>query len=203
MPMTYMKEVQLKDGRRIVLRPLTHDCLEVLHVFLQSLPEADRLFLRKDVRDPALVHKWMEEVETDLMICLLAFDDDRIVGSGRILMSDAWMRHVGHLRLITATTHRRSGLGHLIARELVDLSAGRGLEKIQVQIIEDDLGAIKVCEDLGFNRIAVLDGVVKDQSGSERNLVIMMSDIQNLGRIMEEWIQDSMLPAFRVPGGGA
>lgn len=205
MPMrAYTKEVRLKDGRRIMLRPLTHDDFEALHAFLHSLPEEDRLFLRQDVRDPQLVQKWVQELDADRIIPLLALEDDRIVGSGRIhMMNHGWMQHVGHMRLITARTHRRKGLGGLIARELVDLAAERRLEKIQAHVIEDDVGAVKMCTTLGFKTAAILEGMVKDQSGRRRNLAIMVNDVSDLTRIMEDWIRESMVPAYRVPGGGA
>ena len=200
----YPKTVTLKDGRSVVLRPFKREDFDGLVAFLQALPEEDRLFLRHDVRDPATVRRWMEELEGGRILPLLALHSDEIVGLGRLyLMNHGWMQHVGHMRLITARTHRHQGLGGLLARELVALGTDHNLEKIQAHVIEDDLGAVRMCQALGFQTAAVLEGMVKDQSGKRHNLAIMVNDVANLSHLIDEWIQESILPAFRVPGGGA
>ncbi|MCK4625860.1 MAG: GNAT family N-acetyltransferase [Phycisphaerae bacterium] len=200
----YPKTVRLKDGRSVVFRPFTRNDSEQLQAFLGTLPDEDRLFLRHDIRNPATVQRWMEELEHGHIIPLLAMNGEEVVGIGRLYVTDhGWMRHVGHMRLITAQTHRHQGLGNLLAGELVALGAEHNLEKIQAHVIEDNVGAVRMCQALGFQTAAVLEGMVKDQSGKSRNLAIMVNDISNLTRILEDWIQDSMLPAYRVPGGGA
>ena len=105
--------------------------------------------------------------------------------------------------MITAQTHRRKGLGGLISRELVNLAVERHLEKLQVHVIEDNLGAVRMCEAIGFEKAAVLRDMVKDQNGKLRNLLIMVNDVADRGQRMEEWFQETMVPAYRVPGGGA
>ena len=59
-----------------------------------------------------------------------------------------------------------------------------------------------MCEAVGFEKVAVLPGLVKDRSGKKHNLVIMVNEVSKLSRIMENWIQDSLIPAYRVPGAG-
>jgi L-amino acid N-acyltransferase YncA len=113
------------------------------------------------------------------------------------------MQHVGHVRLVTARSHRHKGLGGLMARELVALATERDLEKLQAHVVQDNLGAVRMFETIGFATVAVLEGMVKDQSGKSRNLAIMVNDVANLGRIIEDWIHDTIQPAYRVPGGGA
>ncbi|MFH0982990.1 MAG: GNAT family N-acetyltransferase [Planctomycetota bacterium] len=195
------KNVVLKNGRRVLIRPLTRDDLEQLQAFFLKLPEQDRLFLRSDVRDAKRVHRWAEEMDSGHLLALVAMDHDQIVATGRLYyMNHEWMRHVGEIRLITAKTHRHLGLGVLLVRELVDLAGGHGLEKIQAQVVEDSVGAIKMFQAIGFKTEAILKGMVKDQSGKKRNLVIMVNDVQELDRILEDWIQDSMQAAHRVPG---
>jgi len=200
----YPKTVELKGGQKVVVRPVSHDDFDQLLTFLQSLPEGDRVFLRHDVRDPDVVRKWTEDMDFDQVITLLALDDGAIVGTGRLhLMAHGWMRHVGHVRLITAPSVRRKGLGGLLTRELVNVASDRNLEKLQAHVIEDAVGAVKMFERIGFSKVAVLDGMVKDQSGRTRNLAIMVNNVSNLTQILEDWIEDAMIPAYRVPGGGA
>lgn len=199
----YPKTVTLRDGRDVVLRPLARDDFDALHAFFRALPEEDRIYLRHDVCDPDVVRKWTEQLDFDRVVSLVAVDADQIVGDGTLHMAaHGWMRHVANIRLVTASSHRRRGLGGLIARELVAIAETKNIEKLQAQFIEDDAGAVKMFEAVGFKRMAVLKEMVKDKNGKKRNLLIMASDVSDLGRIMEDWIQDSMIPAFRLPGGG-
>ena len=200
----YPKTVKLKDGRTVMLRPLASGDFPKLYAFFEALPDEDRLFLRHNVRDPELIRKWTAEIDLERVIPLVAEDGDEIVADGTLHMAThGWMRHAGLIRLVIARTHRHVGLGTLTARELVSLAEQRGLEKLQAHVIEDDLGSVKMFQTLGFEKAAALKDMVKDQQGSKRNLAIMINDVADLGRIMEDWIQDSMQPAYRVPGNGA
>ena len=199
----YPKSERLRDGRDVVLRPLTEGDFEALYSFFQALPEEDRLFLADDVTDPALVRKWTDGLDFTKVIPLVALDDDRIVADGTLhIAAGGWTRHVGQIRLVTARTHRHVGLGTLLARELVALAAERNLDKLQAHVIEDNVGSVRMFEAAGFKKGAVLQALVKDQAGQARNLAVMINDVASLTRILEDWIQDSMIPEMRSPGEG-
>lgn len=200
----FPKTVTLRDGRTAVLRLLARGDSEKLHAFFQALPEQGRLFLRHDVRDPALIRRWTEELNLESVIPLIAEEGDTVIADGTLhIETHSWMQHVGLIRLVIAETHRNVGLGTLIARELVAIAEQRNLEMLQAHVIEDDRRYVKMFQTLGFETAAVLNGVVKDQDGNNRNLAIMINDVANLGRALEDWIHDSMIPAYRVPGAGA
>ena len=199
----YPKTVTLKDGREVVLRPLAPGDFDKLLAFFENLAEEDRLFLRHDVRDPELVRKWTEELDLGSVIPVVALDDGEIVANGSLhLMPHTWMQHVGHIRLVTGREHRHKGLGALIASELVALAEKQDLEKIQAHVVEDNAGVVKMLETLGFEKAAVLQGMVRDRAGMTRNLAIMVNDVATLTQTMEDWILESTLPGYRAPGEG-
>ena len=200
----YPKTLTLKDGSSVVVRPLAKGDFESLLAFFDALPEEDRLFLRHDVHDRDLVRRWTEELDLSRVIPLVALDDDHFVASASLhFMAHDWIKHVGHIRLITARSHRNKGLGGLLARELVALAEERNLEKLQAHVIEDNISGVRMLEAIGFKTAAVLEGMVKDRTWKTRNLAIMVNDVSNLTQLMEEWIQESMLPSHRVSGDGA
>ena len=200
----YPKTVKLKDGTSVIIRPLEPGDFDQLFNFFANLPEEDRLFLRHDVRDPAVVRQWTEDLNLERVIPLVAFDHDVLVGDGSLHIDPhEWQRHVGQVRMVTARSHRNKGLGGLLTRELVTLATNRNIEKLQAHVIEDNAGAIKMLKAVGFEKEAVLKGMVKDRTWKTRNLAIMVSDVANLDRILEDWIQFSMQPGYRAPGGGA
>ena len=198
------KTITLRDGRTVTLRLLGNDDAERLHAFFQALPEEARLFLRHNVEDPALIRQWTAELDLEHVIPLVAEDGDKIVADGTLhIEKHSWMRHVGLVRIVIAETHRNVGLGTLTVRELVALAEERDLEKLQAQAIEDEPGQVRLFQVFGFEKVAVLEGMVKDQKGVSRNLVLMVNDVTSLGQTVDDWIHDSMIPAYRVPGAGA
>jgi L-amino acid N-acyltransferase YncA len=199
----YPKEAVLKDGRVVTIRLLANGDFDRLRAFFQGLSDEDRLFMRHDVTDPEVVARWVGQIDLERVIPLVAEEGEKIVANSTLHLSNhGWATHVGHLRLVTARTHRHVGLGTLIARELVALAEKRGLEKLQSQVIEDNVGSVKLFEKLGFEVVAVLKDLVKDQKGKKRNLAIMISNVADLERILEDWIHDATIPAFRVPDDG-
>jgi RimJ/RimL family protein N-acetyltransferase len=199
---TYPKEATLRDGRRVVVRLLANGDFDKLHTFFQALPAEDRLFLRHDVTNPEVVQTWVQNIDLGRVIPLVAEQGDKIVADGTLhLAAHGWSKHVGHIRLVTAATHRKVGLGTVVARELVAFAEERGLEKLQTQVIEDNVQSVSLFRRLGFKTAAVLKGSVKDQQGRNCNLAIMISDVADLERIIEDWIQDSMIPGFRAGEG--
>ncbi|MCP4246245.1 MAG: GNAT family N-acetyltransferase [bacterium] len=197
------KTLTLKNGCSVEIRFQGSEDFENLLAFYQALPDEDRLFLRHDVCDPNVVRRWTEELDLEHIVPLLTCDEGRIVATGRLhIMTHGWMRHVAHIRLVTAPSHRRQGLGALMAQELVAVAADRDIEKIQAHVIEDNSGAIRMFEAVGFKTAAILPDMVKDQNGRPRNLAIMVNDVANLNRILENWYHESMIPSYRVPGAG-
>ena len=200
----YPKTLALKDGEDVTIRPLARGDFERLLSFFQALPDEDRVFLRHDVHNPDVVRRFTEEQALDRVVPLVALDGDELVASGSLhIMPHDCMRHVGHVRLVTARSHRGKGLGGLLTRELVALAEERNLEKLQAHVIRDNEGAVRMFEKIGFKLEAVLTGMIKDRTWRSRDLAIMVNDVSNLTQIMESWIQESMLAGYRVPGDGA
>lgn len=204
MPLTvYPKEIPLKNNLKVVIRPLAKNDFDRLFAFFQALPQEEKMYLRHDVTDPAVVRGWAQKIDLEHVIPLVALDGDTIVADGTLhIATHGWMQHVAHLRLVVAPTHQRSGLGTVIAHELVEIAQHRGLEKLQAHVIESNAGALRMFERVGFQRAAVLKDLVKDRQGRKQNLVVLINDVERLGRIMEDWIQDTMLPSLRGSGEG-
>jgi hypothetical protein len=80
----YEKEGKLKDGSRVVLRPMVAEDREKLIAFFQSLPEEQRIFLRHDVTDPEVIRSWTEQIDYGRVFPLLALAGDRVVGDATL-----------------------------------------------------------------------------------------------------------------------
>ena len=197
----YPKEYQLKGNTQVVIRPLQNDDFDRLFAFFQAVPAEDRNYLRHDVSNPDIIRRWTSRLDLEHVIPLVALVGDEIVGDGTLhVTTHGWMQHVGHIRLVVCPDFRHLGLGTIITRELVAFAEERGLEKVQAHVIENNVGAVRMFRRLGFEKVLELKDMVKDQNGFNRNLAIMVNDVDQLSQIMEDWIQNNLIPAYRVPG---
>ena len=176
--LTFPRAVGLSDGATVELRLLTRADREALLSFARALPEHDTLFLRVDITDPAVVDEWLENVERDRTITVLAADEAGIAGYGSLHLSNAhWSRHVGELRVISGERARGRGLGRRLTEAVFAVALERGLEKMVAQMTLDQQPAIATFEHLGFKPEALLRDHVKDQAGKKHDLLVLSHDV--------------------------
>ena len=191
-PMEFPKTVKLSSGKEIILRPMeSGDEVPLLH-FFQSVPAEDRMFFRDDVTNPAVIRRWARTIDYERMIPLLAFDGDRVVADASLhRQASGWSPHVGEIRVSVATDCRGQGLGTALAREIFHLALSLKLEKVMAQMMSCQNAAMAVFESLGFTQEAVLKNYVRDQRGAKHDLIIMMQDVEDFWKHMEDAIAES------------
>ena len=108
----YPRSVALKGGASVDLRLMTPADVDLVHRFAKALPANDLLFLRRNITDKAAVRDWANEIQSGEAITVLAMDGETMAGYANLNLNRAtWMRHLGEIRLLTASTHRGSGVG--------------------------------------------------------------------------------------------
>lgn len=176
----YQKESKLKDGTRVLLRPLVAEDQQRLISFFQTLPEEQRMYLRHDVTDPEVVKSWTENINYEKVFPLVALVGDRIVGDVTLhRIPHGWKSHIGHIRVVVDHEFHNKGLGTLLVNEMVELAGEFGLEKLWAELPLNSPGAIAVFRKAGFSSKAVIDGLVKDLRGRDTEVVIMICDIRS------------------------
>jgi RimJ/RimL family protein N-acetyltransferase len=177
--MAYQKEGVLKDGTRVKLRPLVKEDREMLLQFFQGLDAAELSFLRTDVRDPAVIDRWVNHIDYRRVFPLVAEVDGRIVGDISLHMRPVgWKRHIGNVRVVVTRDLQGRGLGTLLINEIVDLAGEFGLEKLIAEIHLQARGAFNAFKKAGFSVKAVFEDLVKDPAGNSSDLMVMVCDIQ-------------------------
>lgn len=183
------KNLELKDQTKVVIRELTAEDLDRSLAFFESLSAADRAYLRRDVTKREVVERRIAECGSGVAERLVAVVDSRIVADGALELSgEDWKQHVGELRLIVASPHRRQGLGALMARELYRLAIGAKVEEIVAKMMRPQTAAQSIFKRLGFREEAVLPDYVKDLEGKRHDLIVMRCDIDALWREMEDFL---------------
>lgn len=186
------KNVRLKDGTEIVLRPLKKKDRNRLTAFFKSLPKEDRIYLRVDVTDKETIKQIIKSSKLGDSKRIIALDKDNIVADGLLeLEKRKWKKHFGEIRLLVSKTYRRKGLGMLLARELYLLAISEKVEEIIVKMMKPQVAAINIFKRMGFKQEAVLPDYVKDLEGATRDLIIMRCDVNEMWKELEEYLEDS------------
>jgi len=174
--MSYPKTFELKDGTSVTIRPMVEQDLEKTFDFFSKLSEDDKLFLKCDINDKEAVARRIKPDSYDTEHCfrLLAEKDDEIVADATICKpKHGWTTHTSTLRYIVADDYRSKGLANIIVRELFVEAIKEGTEKIEAEVMEDNIAGIKCVEKLGFIKEGVLKDFVTDVKGNKHNLVVM------------------------------
>jgi L-amino acid N-acyltransferase YncA len=176
---TYHKETHLKDGTKIILRPMVAGDKEALFQFFKAVPAEDARYLRDDVSSTLLVEKWANNLDYEKTLPILALKEDRIIADATInRRRSGWKRHLGTVRIFVHNDYRGVGLGHLVIEELSEVAYKLGLEKLVVEVPDLSTAAINAFTKAGFYRAAVLPNMVKDRDSMPVDVVVMMKDIK-------------------------
>ena len=183
--------VALRDGANVTITPLQPACTSSLLAFYRHLPEEDRQVLRDDVTTSDWAEGFMRKVESKEVLSLVAKTGGKVVGEASLYRTlRGWTRHVGEIRVTVAATHRRKGLATALCSALVKIATDLGIEKIIVQVVDNQVGARRIFEKLGFHKEAVLSHHVMDIAGIKRDLIVLANDVSQIWAAMEAANQD-------------
>jgi RimJ/RimL family protein N-acetyltransferase len=188
---TFPANITLRDGTAVTITPLLPSCSSQLLAFYRHLPEEDRLVLRDDVTSTDWAENFLRRVEAKELVSLVAKAGGRVVAEATLYRTlRGWTRHVGEIRLTVALNFRRKGLATTLASALVKVATDLGIEKIIVQVVDNQVAARRTFEKLGFHREAVLPRHVMDVAGKKRDLIILANDVSQIWAAMEAVNQD-------------
>ena len=184
----YPKDIVLKDGSSLTLRPMVKEDEPGLMEFFAAIPEEERLYLRNDVINPEVIRYWVENLDYDRVLPILAIDGkNRIVGNAT-LHSDknSWARHIGSIRLTVLPEYRRHGLARILVGELYTNAQTTDLEKIVAEIVFIQEDVRLAFNQLGFRTEAVLKEHHLDPRGKKHDVIIISNDISQLWKM---WLE--------------
>jgi L-amino acid N-acyltransferase YncA len=175
----YQKEAKLKDGTKVLLRPMVPEDQDALYEFFKAVPREDARYLRDDVSSRILIEKWAKNLDYSKTLPILALKDDAIIADATINRRRfGWKWHLGTVRVFVHKEYRDVGLGHLMLDELVDIAYKLGIEKLIVEIPDFVTAAINAFTRSGFYRVAVIPNMVKDRENMPVDVVVMMKDVR-------------------------
>jgi len=174
----YRQVFTLKDGTRVLVRPLTGEDKEALLELFLPVQADDKRYIRHDVNDPQVVSAWVDELDYDKVFPLVAIIGKRIVGNASLHFRTGPARHRAELRIFLAKDFRQRGVGTRVLQGLIDIARKRGLQFLEVEIVSDQSHMIKAFNNLGFETKSVLDDFYLFPDGSVRDLHLMVLTLQ-------------------------
>lgn len=162
------------------IAPLDGGQLPALRTFLDALPDGDVTFIKEDVRDPAVAGAWVRD-DGPTRRWVAVDEAGAVLGLVSVRPLLGWSAHVGELRLVVAPAQRGRGRGRTLAQHALGEALAAGLEKIVVEVVAEQEGAVRMFTDLGFRPEALLKDHIRDRGGELRDLLVLAHDAA------EEW----------------
>ena len=186
----YPKELILKDGTGVTLRPLRDGDEDLLFQMFSRLSEDDKWFLDHNVADFGLIENWVRNVDPDRAHSIVAVLGGLIIAHATLLRKYYGAKsHIGNIRISVDPSFRGKHLATWMLLDLVNLAMAMGLETLVMQLVEDrDASLIRSVKKLDFTQKAILKDYAKDREGNLHNLVIM---VKRLHRLLDDIGADS------------
>ena len=175
----YPKEVVLKDGKEVTLRPLEQEDEGNLIQFYRELPLSDRWFLKEDPCDPLVIKRWLDNQERGSALGVLGICEDRVVAHASLLRSlHGGRKHVGRLRIMVAPAFRSKRLGTWMVFDLIRRAMELDLDKLRADFVVgvEDV-AIEAVRKLDYMKEALLENYVRDEKGNYYDCQIMIKHL--------------------------
>ena len=80
----YRKEVVLKDGTKIVLRPMLAEDKDALYEFFKAVPHEEARYLRDNVESRLVVEKWANNLDYSKTLPILAVTNGKIISDATL-----------------------------------------------------------------------------------------------------------------------
>jgi GNAT superfamily N-acetyltransferase len=174
----YPKDIKLKDGSKVKLRPLKRTDEKEFHALFQTIPEPERMFIKHRVTDIAVIRDWCQNIDLGRNLPLLATDGNKIVGVATLHQQlGGWKRHIGRVSVLVQPKVRGRGIARGLVQEIVDISRATGLEKVEAEFIGGQETAIHMFAMLGFSELLRLENYVKDMQAIAHDYVMMGLDL--------------------------
>jgi L-amino acid N-acyltransferase YncA len=175
---TFREMVTLKDGVHVLLRPMVKEDRAHLDELYLAASDEDTRYLRDNVKDPAVLQGWCDNLDYNNILPVLALVKDRAVGSGTLRFLKGPKRHIGEVRLFLCKDFRKRGLGMNIIRVLVEFARMQGLALLAAEITADQTKVVRAFEQIGFKSRCTLDDYFIFPDGDYSDVVLITMELK-------------------------
>ncbi len=178
----YPKDVILKDGSGVTLRPLRESDQDLVTAMLERFPDDDTWFLGEVQVALGSIDTLVRRMKTGRAISIAAILEERIIAVATLVARQGGAKgHIGDVSISVDPDFREKHLATWMLLELTNGALSMGLEILIMRLIEDrDASVIRSVRKLEFLKEAVLRNYVKDMAGNFCDQVIMVKRLHRL-----------------------
>lgn len=170
----FPKQIAVKDGSSVSLRPLRQADEKKFHDFFLAVPERERMFIKHRVTEIEVIRDWCQNIDLGRNLPLLALSGDKIIGDATLHQQlGGWKRHIGRVSVLVHPQHRGLGLAKALIHEIVEIARNTGLERVEAEFIGGQEAAIHLFAMMGFSNLLRLEDYVKDMQAIAHDYVLM------------------------------
>lgn len=170
---TYRRMVTLRDGVNVLLRPMTAGDQQAIIDLFSPISDEDLRYLHDNVRDPAVIESWCENLDYSRVLPLTALVNNRAVGQTTLHFQGGPSRHIGKVRIYLAKDFRRRGLGTRMLETLIELARKQDLHSLVAEIVADQTKVVKAFKNLGFQLSCTFEDYFMLPSGDTRDVALL------------------------------
>lgn len=173
---TYRKFVNLRTGKPVMLRFLDERDRERLLQLFRNAPEEDVRFSKQDVKNVELVNYWIEHLDYDRVLPLVAvdLDTDRLIAEATLHRGKHTAKHIGEIRIFVSRAFRGLGLGGLMLDEVISLAANLNFQILKAEVVLDHTAVLKAFCSKGFEIKCTLDGYFLCSDGVAYHVALLV-----------------------------
>jgi RimJ/RimL family protein N-acetyltransferase len=169
----YRKMKTLPDGVRLLLRPLTSDDKSALVDLFARAGAEDLKYFRDDAADPAVVKRWVDNLNLQSVYPLVAVVEEKIVGDATLHFRERHHRHLAWVRIFLDRAYRRRGIGTLMLRSLLEIARTVGLQQLYIEVVSTQHDVIKALLDMGFQHEVTLHDYFMTSDGETLDMAVL------------------------------
>jgi len=140
----------LKDGPRVLFRPLLADDKERLRDLFVRVSSEDREYFRSDISTGDAVEEWCSRLDYKRAFPLVALVNERITGLATLYIGENYTRHIAWIHVYLDKEFRRRGVGTAMLNAEIDIARMMGLQQIIAEVVVTQPQVIRAFEELGF-----------------------------------------------------
>lgn len=171
--------LNLRDGTPVEVRLIGKRDDSRLNKFLLSVPEEERLFIKKPLADRAVVRDWCRHPDFERNLPLIMLHGKKIIGEATLHQRiGGWKRHIGLITLLTHPNYRGRDVSKILVAELVEIARNRGLRGLEAEVNGERKIALAVLSQLGFYKLLDLPDYVLDMKAVTHDYVLLGMDLK-------------------------
>jgi len=174
----YRQVFTLKDGARILIRPLTPDDRQALLDLFAPVSVDDLRYMRDNVKDPQVVQEWIDHLDYAKVFPLVAIFGSRMVGSATLHFRRGPDRHRAEVRIFLSKDFRRRGVGSRLLQGLIELAKRHNLHMLEAEIVSDQNHIIRAFQSLGFETRCIYEDYFMLPDGDLRDVAHLIHKLR-------------------------